>query len=45
MEEYINKKYPTRSKSGIRSIENKGSYYEIYFNGGEVIYLSSKVKI
>ena len=40
--DYILKKYPTRSKSGIRTIENKGSHYEIYFNGGETLYLSTK---
>ena len=39
MEEFILKKYPTRSKGGIRYIEDKGSYYEVMFNGGQTLYL------
>jgi len=39
MEEYIAKKYPWRMKQGVRSIEDKGSFYEIMFNGGQTLYL------
>lgn len=39
MEQYIETKYPARYKSGIRYIADKGSFYEVMFNGGETLYL------
>lgn len=37
------KKYPTRFKHGIRTInELSTGHVEIYSNGGEVLYLSKK---
>ena len=39
MEEIINKNYPWRAKQGIRTITDKGSFYEVMFNGGQTLYL------
>ena len=39
--EEIYKKYPSRSKNGIRYIEDKGSFVEVMFNGGETLYLKN----
>ena len=37
MREYILKNYPSRGE--IRSIEDKGNFYEILFVGGSSLYL------
>ena len=38
---FVELKYPSRSKNGIRSVEYKDDFAEVMFGGGETLYFSS----
>ena len=40
IEQYVEKKYPTRFKHGVRHVKSLGDMYEIMSNGGETVYLT-----